>query len=234
MMQTPFVWLGSKRAKKRGVEPAGALIDLAARAGLPVPKGAVLLHEFYQLLLDEGLIHEQNGRINADDPQEIYEALYTAVRFPRLEKRVTLQPIFLLPALSMPGSIQHYAWHDAAQLTNSLCAAWSLAQNYDIRRDILVMELVAAEMRGTAVIKPSQPDDQIRYTQTDEVYVLTLPRLQRWKRPLTHQPPFAQRLQQLLRGIRRTINHNHLEIHWADDGTVCWLQQIIPLTKQHE
>ncbi|MCP5097788.1 MAG: hypothetical protein GY943_19750 [Chloroflexi bacterium] len=233
MMKTPFVWLGAKRAKKRDVGPDGALLDLAAKMGLPVPEGAILLHEFYQLLLNEGLIHIENSRIYADDPMEIYDALYTAVRFPHLNAPLILKPIYSSPATpQIKANNTPYPpvdWNDADQLSKSLCELWSLAQPQPVRLDILVMEQVDAELWGTAVTTSTNPTDDICYTNRSGEHTLTLAKLHGWKRPTAPIPPFAKRLQQLLRGVRRTIDHDHLEVHWADDGNICWLQQIIPV-----
>jgi hypothetical protein len=35
-----------------------------------------------------------------------------------------------------------------------------------------------------------------------------------------------QRLQQLLRGVRRTFGQGNWQIDWLDDGRICWLIQI--------
>ena len=236
MMKTPFVWLGAKRAKKRGVGADGAMLDLAAKTGLPVPDGAILLHEFYQLLLDEGLIHLKNNQIYADDPMEIYDALYTAVRFPHLDPPLTLKPVYSAsetPQFNVnQTTYPPVDWNDAIQLTDSLCELWSLAQPQELRRDILVMKQVDAEMTGTAVTTTANTTDTIHYTNSSGKHTLKLAQLHGWKRPSSPIPPFAKRLQQLLRGVRRTIDHPHLEIQWADDGKICWLQQIRPVEER--
>ncbi len=232
MTTTPFIWLGSKRAAKRGVGEKAALLDYATKMSLPVPAGAVLLDEFYQLLLEAEIIYVENGRFLTHDPIELYDALYTAVRFPKLDKPTIIRTAFsdIDQENSFPTGIKlNVDMLDAQQLADSLCELWSLAQPQPVRLDILVMEQVDAELWGTAVTTSTNPTDDICYTNRSGEHTLTLAKLHGWKRPTAPIPPFAKRLQQLLRGVRRTVDHDHLKVHWADDGNICWLQQIIPV-----
>jgi hypothetical protein len=57
-----------------------------------------------------------------------------------------------------------------------------------------------------------------------------LPLLGWGKRPLASLPPFARRLQQLLRGVRRALGDGNWEITWLDDGRDCWLVQVADRT----
>lgn len=239
-MKTPFVWLGSKRAEKRGVSAKGALLDRAAAAGLPVPAGGILLHEFYQLLLDEGLIHVSGQRVWADNPTEIYEALYTAVRFPRLERAAAVRTAFSYAdgdgdAVSVRAPVQRDVDLSQPQaLTEALCAVWSAALSPAalLRQDVLIMEMVTAEVAGTAISNKMDAEDQVRLTKEAQQKTIGLPKLQRWwERPCSDCPPFAPRLQQLLRGTRRTLgDDSSWEIEWLDDGQICWLIQIRPFS----
>jgi len=235
-MKTPFIWLGSKRAKKRGVGPLGFRLDEAAKAGLPVANGAILQHEFYQLLLDEGLIQWQNGRFHADNPLEIHDALYTAVRFPQLTTPVTVRPAF--ESLQKPPTVlQNIQFTDASQLTNALCIMWNDGgpPTSDMRRDVLVQETVSSQFHGIAISKPTESFDQVDYahvnadtTQTTLNFDqrLQIPRLRRWQAPEKSLPAFAQRLQNLLRGMRRTFGDESWQIEWIDNGRICQLNQI--------
>lgn len=237
-MKTPFVWLGSKRAQKRGVGPKGASLDIAARAGLPVAKGAILLHEFYRLLLDETLIHWQNGRLFANNPQEVYDALYTAVRFPRINKPVTVRPAFW-PPLENATKINNIQFTHPTQLTDTLCTIWAEGDrnNPNLRRDVLIQEAMAVQCCGIACADSSNQDDLVRYAWVNgdtAVYAphhlaeaMQIPHLQRWQASRPDLPPFAQRLQKLLRGIRRTFGEQTRQINWIDDGHICWIDEIL-------
>ncbi len=235
-MKTPFIWLGSKRAEKRGVGPIGSRLDYAARMGLPVANGAILLHEFFQLLMDEGLICWENGRFHADNPLEIYDALYTAVRFPKINKPVTVRPAFNSQK-HQPTKHQRVQFTDPSQLTGTLCNIWQTAgpPSSNIRRDVIIQETITPEYLGTAVSKPTEKTDLVHYMHAGEIkngpfaqtnLTLQLDRLNRWKAADKNLPAFAQRLQKLLRGVRRTFGDTSWQIEWVDNGRVCWLTKI--------
>ena len=43
--------------------------------------------------------------------------------------------------------------------------------------------------------------------------------------------PFYNRLQSLLKNIRRIFGEKEWDVEWADDGNICWLLQIRPITR---
>lgn len=233
-MKTPFVWLGSKRAAKRGVGEKGALLDQAARARLPVPNGGIVLHEFYQLLLAEDIVQEANGRIMVDNPVEVYEALYTAVRFPRLSTKTAVRAVFSLlddpqkPVTVPTAAVLHVAADDPVSLIDALCAVWCVALSHPapLRRDVIVQQMVTTAVAGTAVMAAAQDQDHVTVTKRAGEGSLVLPHLSWWQRPSSKRPSYARRLQQLLRGVRRTFGHDNWRVTWADDGHICWLLQI--------
>lgn len=218
----------------------GKLLDIATSRGLPVPNGGILLHELYQFLLDEGVLVQSQGHVTVVDPNWLYEAIYEGIRFPRLHKPVAVRAAFdhqekvapYTSAAALPHL--HVDFCQPAALTHSLCEVWSaaLAQPADTRRDVLVMEMITRQSVGTAVISPAHSDDTAQIWQGTESYTLKLPKLGTWKRPSPQLPVFAQRLQQLLRGIRRTFGAEIAQIEWVDDGHICWLIQVLPAQKQ--
>ncbi len=133
-MKTPFIWLGSGRAKKWDVAAKGRHLDEAAKAGLPVPPGAILLDELFQLLLDEGVVVMDNGRITAPAPNWLHETLYQSVRFPHLDKLAAVRSTHTAAARPQ----LNVDFTDPAQLSHSLCELWSQLTG---RRDVLVMEM---------------------------------------------------------------------------------------------
>ena len=221
MMKTPFVWLGSKRAEKRGVAPIGARLDYAAKMGLPVADGAILLHEFYELLLEAELIHWQNGLFHANNPLEIHDALYTAVRFPTIAKPVVLHPSF---TSQQDVEISLMQLTNAEQLTSGLCTIWQAAgpPTNDIRRDILIQEKLNFEVHGIVTSNPDKQFDQLCY----DTQKIDITKLGRWESADKSLPKFAQRLQQLMRGIRRTFRDEAWEVAWGDNGRICYLTKI--------
>src|SRR5690554_4489859 len=96
MSRLLFVWLGSNRARKRGVSAPGVLLDRAARAGLPVPAGAILLDDVYRLALDEGAAIVSDGRVIVPDPAWLHDLLYQGVRFPVIDAPVAVRPVLVM------------------------------------------------------------------------------------------------------------------------------------------
>jgi pyruvate,water dikinase len=215
-MKTPFIWLGSGRAEKWAVAAKGRHLDKAAKAGLPVPPGAILLDELFQLLLNEGVVVTDNGRITAPDPDWLHETIYQSVRFPPLDKPVAVRTA---SATAIAPQLDINFTHPT-QLSGSLCKLWSQLTG---RRDVLVMEMREMKVMGTAVTTNINEHNTIHIPNKPP---LTLPQLTRWQRPAADFPPHLQRLQQLLRGIRRTFGQGEWLIDWLDDGRICWLIQI--------
>ena len=219
-MQAHFVWLGAARAEKRGVSQQGVLLDRATRVGLPVPRGGILLDDFYNIALADELFVVGDGRLTCPDPTRLHEVLYQAVRFPKLERPVAVRPIFSPKNGRFPAQLNvHFT--DPSSLAHALSAVYSSALDRPatLRRDVLVMEMVDSVVAGTAVTHTNQSTDTLTYNQQD----LAIRQLGRFQATSPDLPPFAQRLQKLLRGIRRTFGKGNWRSSWGDDGEICWL-----------
>lgn len=242
MRLAPFVWLGSGRAKKRGVGEKGHLLDAAARAGLPVPTGGILLDEAYRLLLAEGVV-VQDERVTIPDPGFLHHTLFAAIRFPRMDRLVAVRPTFSSEDQLCLGEKELFPVAlgvDLAspdKLAESLAAVWTAAFNREsrqgkgagyVRRDTLIMEMVDGETSGKAVTRHNRDGDLVTWGTPSGNSTLALPVLRAWQRPDKESPLFAQRLQRLLRGIRRTFGAAGWQITWAHDGEVCWLLTLRP------
>ncbi len=232
MRQFPFVWLGSGRAHKRHVGNKGVWLDAATRARLPVPNGGILQDEFYQLALEEGVAELQDGQIDIPDPEWMHSVLFRDVRFPRLDKPVIIRHIFAQPEHDLHGdgrfpAASNINIKDPTQLSAALARLWNAATVLDAgcRRDLLVMVYIQPLMAGTAVISEAIETDTIQLA--DSHTQISLPRLARFQRPDRDLPPFAQRLQRLLDGVRRTFGKGDWAIKWIDDGNICWLVRIM-------
>ncbi len=233
MRKTPFIWLGSGRARKRDVGSYGKLLDAAMRGRLPVPNGGILLDDFYRLCLEEGLAVVDNGRISIPDPNWLFAVLYRDVRFPQLDKFVVVRPLFSTPesaAAKFSGTQLDVDFDDAFQLAFALESVWSTAVDLadEWRRDVLVFEKVARQVGGTAVTHISQPTDEIYCVEDNHTF--QPPKLKGFipKADLS-LPIYVQRLQHLLSGVRRTLGKGDWAIEWIDDGEICWLVQISAL-----
>ncbi|MBK9050020.1 MAG: hypothetical protein IPL78_03585 [Chloroflexi bacterium] len=252
---SPFIWLGSKRAKKAGVGHKGAHLDYAAKMGLPVPNGGIILHEFYLYALENNLIHAENGQLIAPDPGILAHTLFDTFHLPRLDKPVAIRSAFAAEdgaTSSLAGyftSKLHVDSHDAALFGDSLREVWASGDKHpgSFRRDVLMMEMVPAQVAGVAFSEAAYADDLINFTHGTADKLVSgmvegetcfLPQLQNGEWP-TATEPFARRLQLLLRGVRRTFGPGNSatdwrgdwDIEWADDGQVCWLVQVRPATR---
>ncbi|MCA9951915.1 MAG: hypothetical protein KDE48_19825 [Anaerolineales bacterium] len=230
MRKTPFVWLGSGRARKRDVGAFGILLDAAMRGRLPVPNGGILLDDFYQIVREEEVVVVENGRISIPDPNWLYNVLYRDIRFPHLTKLVALRPLFSAPdSLDSKIGKTHLDvdFDDAFSLAYALESVWSPALDLtaEWRRDLLVFEMVERQVGGTAVTQTNQPTDEIYCDEDDHSFH---PQKLKGFIPQVDQslPIYVQRLQYLLSGIRRTLGKGNWAIEWIDDGEICWLVQI--------
>jgi len=227
-MTTPmFVWLGSGRARKRHVADDGRRLDQLAAAGLPVPPGAILLDEYYRFSLDKGLARSAGRRVTIPDAELWHNTLFLSVRLPGFARPVIVRGLGRgdAPRPDYPP----VAFDDAALAAQSLEDHWSAFASDDARRDVLILESVAAANSGAAHSAAGDDADIILLDGRPDEPALRLPRLAGRDRPTTDQPPFARRLQQLLRGARRTLGPGDWRVEWADDGRVCWLTYVSSL-----
>lgn len=231
MKKSPFIWLGAGRAKKRAVARRGRHLDDAARARLPVPEGAILLDELFRIFLQEGVVERVGVKVVVPDPRWLLEVLYRDVRLPRLGKSadISVIPADEYEGLLLPEAIAHDVdLEDADQMAAALSRVWSYpAASDEFRRDVSLVRRVAAETAGRALSFSHGEDVIHNYTSAadgDEIETISLPRLGSWQRPFPECPPYARRLQMLLRGVRRTLsNEQAFDFYWLDDGEVCWI-----------
>ncbi len=220
-MDSFFIWLGSGRAKRRGVSNQGQWLDKAAQAGLPVPNGAILLDSFFHLAQQQGAILPENGRIHTPDPTQLHHLLYQVARFPKLNHPVTVHPL-ITTSQPTPLPLHSVSLTQPDELAATLKNAWEVATTTPPPHDVLILEQVIPHTHGTAQTSPTEKVDQAETADS----LLTLPQLTPWQFSASpHLPPFAQRLQKLLRGIRRTFTGSWW-VQWIDDGRICWLIQL--------
>jgi hypothetical protein len=241
MMKPPFVWLGSGRTRKHDVGEKPRLLDRASSAGLPVPPGAILLDELYRLLLAEEVILTEGDVVIVPDPEFLQRTLYAGIRLPKLDRPVVVRAAFSWPEEQTPGTKDAFPQRltaemdQAASLANALAAVWSTVLALEarqrqmpetLRRDVLIMEMVAADIEGWAITRPAETWDEMAIRRDDGFdRPVHLPKLRPWRNPDRGAPPATQRLQRLLRGVRRTFGKRDLRIDWIDDGRICWLIQ---------
>ena len=217
-----FIWLGAGRARRRHVAQPGQLLDQAAKAGLPVPPGAILLDELLHVFLNKGLLERQSGRLFVPDPELFYNTLFYSVRLPSFNRPVLLKSAFDADPNAVPahGPID---FSDNIATAAALGAIWSSMDHATVERaDVVAIEQVEATHAGTVLT--SDTADEVTLTLGDAVdFPPSLPRLSRWSAPDIALPPFSRRLQMLLRGARRTFGPGTWRIEWVDDGQICYL-----------
>jgi hypothetical protein len=225
-MSTPlFIWLGSGRARRRGVGSPARQLDQAAHAGLPVPPGAVLLDEFFRFALDTGLARADGRGVVIPDAELWHNTLFHSVRLPRFRRPVAVYAVAdATTAADAPAAACRdidFAIPSAA--ARAIETVWSV-EAASSRRDTLVIESVAATTAGVATTDSATDAD---WLAPSGAAPFALPHLRHQFSPDAAQPPFARRLQQLLGGVRRTFGPGVWRVEWADDGHICWLIQVI-------
>ena len=231
MTKSPFIWLGSGRARRRNVARKGRLLDQAARSGLPVPPGGILLDEFYRICLAKGLVEVAGQAVIVPDPVWLHEVLFRDVRFPRLENTVAIRPAAgrgANDAIEKERVRMAVDLDDPQQLAEALRAVWSmmLVDDKAQRCDLLLMEMVAVAVAGKAVTEEQTERDQIQLLGRDRDAAFAMDKIHTFQRATAELPAYARRLQKLLRGFRRSFGKGDWRFDWADDGHICWLLQI--------
>ena len=216
---------GGAQVLPAGIGNKAKLLYQAAQAGLPVPDGQIILNE-----LTPELIDQKKGRPILSGPAAVRSA------FSAEDSADQSLAGFFHSELFVPPSEQWAAYQrviDSASKRDDLS---------EIRRDVLVMEMVDAEIAGVAFIQTDFADDLVNFTRgTADTLVsgetagerIHLPRLALGRyQPTGHaaSTPHLQRLQQLLAQTRRHFGDDNWDIEWADDGETCWLIQIRPIT----
>ena len=220
---TSTIALGVGRTSVIGVGPKAALLDRAMEAGLSVPKGLVVLdgcsfdsHSFGGDLTGPLAVR---SAFSAEDGEQAS----MAGRFDSL-----------LGIEANPRAIG-----DAVTLVRASASVLTPDEVAHTRLDVLVMEQVSAVTSGVAFTEQQFEDDLVNVTTgladrllsgTEAGERRTLAKLRRWERPSQSQPAWARRLSRLLVDVRRVFGAADWDIEWADDGRVCWLVQIRPIT----
>ena len=211
---TGVVTLGRGTVASHGVGPKAALLDQAARRGLPVPRGVVVLdgtdpdRVVSKLAELSGSSFAVRSAFAAEDGSSESLAGW-------FDSKLRV-PIDEVP--SVIGEVRQ----SAARREGSF------------RLDVLVMEMVDARHSGVAFSEPGTYDDVVNTTSgTAERLVagelpgerVVLPRLER------ASDGWPRRLQQVLQSIRSTFGDEPWDVEWADDGETCWLVQLRRVTR---
>ncbi len=244
-MRSLTIPLGANLAQTAAVGNKAALLDRAAAMSLPVPKGYVILHEAWQHALRTNLVVVDNDHMQAPDPPR----LLAAFSLPAWPGALAVRSAFSSEdgaAESQAGFYRTRLWvdaRDAAQLASALCEVWGSGGLETPRRDVLVMQMVDAQVAGVAFTERDYEDDLVNYTSGTAQHLVAgaiegdaiqLPKLAPGQRRVAPSlpAPWAARLQRLLRHVRQRFGDRDWDVEWADDGSTCWLVQIRPVTRR--
>lgn len=228
MAKSHFVWLGSGRSKRNKIGGPAHWLDEAARARLPVSPGAILTDQFYRLCLEHNLVNLSGRVVFITDSELLHNTLFHSIHLPRFDRPVTLRPSLPTTAAEDDAGYQPFDSADPQALAAALARAWSVAPvDPAARRDVYLLEELTTARAGRAQTALDRETDVVwSNTDDDKGPGITLPRLGRWKRPDDDIKPHLGRLQQLLRGLRRTLDGAGWTITWADDGAIAWITGI--------
>ena len=242
-----FVRLGSRYStfRKLSIGNKAALLNHAVKSDLPVPNGVLLPSGAWERMIDDGLISLRGRDVIIEAADEVVERF----ALNGLRKDVAVRSAFSAedrPDQALAGffkTILHVDHTDRDAILRALVEVWQSGnlREGDFRRDMLVMEMVDAQVAGVAFTQRDFQDDLVNFTEgTGDKLVsgevaggsLLMPKLQGYEQPTFVENGWQRRLQSLLRGVRRSFNLKGTEwdIEWADDGKKCWLLQIRPIT----
>jgi pyruvate,water dikinase len=239
--------LGSGEAAHKGCGPKAALLDRAARAGLPVPPGVIVLDEAWRSAVERGLVRLEGVTdrrpVSVPDPS----LLVHLIGLPPFAGPLAVRSAFSAEdgtTDSLAGVFVSGLFVDGrrpAALAAGLAGVWASAfrRPRGFRRDLILQEMIHARRAGVAFTERQYEDDVVNATEgTAEHLVggtlsgesLLLPKRRGGERP-TEDAPAAARLQVLLRDVRRVFDEEDWDVEWADDGEHVWLVQVRPVTR---
>ena len=165
-----FLRLGSGLAAKAGVGNKGALLDRAARAGLPVPPGLILLDSAWQEVRRLELVLVDDASVTTPDAGQLLAHL----ALPRFAHPLAIRSAFSAEdraGESLAGFFTSRLFvdpHDPNRLVAALGEVWSSALRHTaagtFRQDVLIMEMVDAKYAGVAFTERDYEDDLINTT----------------------------------------------------------------------
>jgi rifampicin phosphotransferase len=228
MTTTCIVHLGSGNVARAGVGNKASLVDRCRVAGLAVPIGFVILDDSPTSKVDSGSNQHAERKAAA---RTLAEPLAVRSAFSAEDSSGTA----LAGMFSSVLHVTHDGLESAVRWVRASGDAFASAHTdlgTPFRRDVLVMEQVAAQHAGVAFTEPGWLSDIVNETagladrlvsgdvEGDRIELSRFAKSQGWE----------GRLAALLRDVRRVLSDRPWDIEWADDGTTCWLVQVRPIT----
>ena len=221
--------LGGNSSRAADTSPKAAMLHRAALAGVTIPSAVVVPDREYGAWCAEGcplpddlrssLLAVRSAFSDEDNPRTSNAGVFTSM-------------------LRIPGS-------NPAAIAEAASLVRASGENIALRRDVIVMKLIEAKHAGVAFTEREHEDDLVNLVAGTSEDLLTgkvagqtldIPRCRRGEDTDTLLPSWAQRLQRVLQLIRELSNVNRWgsgdwDVEWADDGKVCWVVQLRPVTR---
>ena len=237
-MPTNLIKLGSGDINNSKYSFKAKGLDLAAYKKIFVPQGYLIPHE----LLSVFETNKVERNILITEIQTLFKKSSIAIRSAfsvEDQKDNSFAGVF--------DTVLCVDKNDPQEIINGLKTVLKSSRTYKnkSRQDILIMEMIKAKYSGVAFTESQYEDDQINWTEgiasklvSGEISgeKVTIPKLKNCdiflKKPdINNDLPFHSRLQDLLNKIRNIFGEKEWDVEWADDGFICWLIQIRPITR---
>lgn len=228
-MIPPWIAIGGTDRRASEAPPKALMLHRASIAGLPVPASVVIRDDMFTAWCDarcplpEALratrLAVRSAFASEDAEHDSHAGAYASV-------------------LRVPGD-------DPAAIEVAAIRVRASGQLTSQRRDVLVMQLVDATHAGVAFTEREHEDDLVNFVTGTAEHLLAgrvsgeameIPRCRRGEPTDATLPPWAQRLQRMLQQVRELSRVNRWgsgdwDVEWADDGDVCWVVQLRPVTR---
>ncbi len=228
-MSRHFVELGGSDNRAADASPKAAMLHRAALAGVAIPPGIVVPDASFEEWCSAGYPLPPDLRSTM---LVIRSAFSTEDR-----KRESQSGAFT--------SVLRVSSDDREAIAAAVARVRASGEGAAPRRDLIVMKLVDAKNAGVAFTEREHEDDLVNVVAgtaeellagTVSGQTLEIPRCRRGEPSDVLLPPWAQRLQRVLQLVRELANVNRWgsgdwDVEWADDGTVCWVVQLRPVTR---
>jgi phosphohistidine swiveling domain-containing protein len=225
----PYALIGGGDRRALDCAPKAAMLHRAARAGVAIPDAVVIPDAEFDDWVHSGLVlpSELRGGLL------VVRSAFAAEDTPSKSNAGAFASVLRVPADDRPA------------LRAAADAVRASGERSGVTRDVLVMRLVDARHAGVAFTEREHEDDLVNVvsgTAEDLLagkvsgQTLDIPRIRRGEPTGALLPPWAQRLQRVLLLIRDLSHVNRWgngdwDVEWADDGEVCWVVQLRPVTR---
>ena len=205
------------------------MLHRAAVAGVTIPSGVVVRDGDYSAWCAAGYPLPDDLRLSV----LAVRSAFSTEDNPRLSHAGMFDSV-----LRVPGDDPRAIAAAATQVRES-------GQGVAVRRDLIIMKLVEAKHAGVAFTEREHEDDLVNLVAGTAEALLTgkipgqtldIPRCRRGEETDVLLPSWAQRLQRVLQLVRDLANVNRWgsgdwDVEWADDGKICWVVQLRPVTR---